>query len=72
MFTLQWLGMASQSGIQPVLHRSMIQSNDVRAAIVRAKDELKKKETFAKGQTYAVRVLDNESVLVWTGTIHDV
>ena len=30
-----------------------------------------KKEIFATGQTYGVRILDNNSVLVWTGNIDD-
>ncbi len=72
MFTYEWLGMPSESGIQPVLHRSMISSNNVKAVITHAKTELKKKENFANGQTYGVRIFDNNSILIWTGTINDV
>ncbi len=71
MFTYEWLGMPSESGIQPVLHRSMISSNDLKAVITRAEAELKKKEIFASGQTYGVRILDNDSILVWTGNINE-
>ena len=69
MFTYEWLGMPSESGIQPVLHRSMILSNDLKAVITRAEGQLKK-ETLASGQTYRVRILDNDSILVWTGNIN--
>ncbi len=71
MFTYEWLGMPSESGIQPVLHRSMISSNDLEAVIARAESELMKKETFASGQTYGVRILDNDSILVWAGNINE-
>ena len=71
MFTYEWLGMPSESGIRPVLHRSMISSNDLKAVITRAETELKKKEIFASGQTYGVRILDNDSILVWAGNISE-
>jgi hypothetical protein len=71
MFTYEWLGRASESGIPPVLRRSMLSSNNLKAAIAHAKTELKKKEVFAGGQTYGVRILNNDSILVWTGNIDD-
>jgi hypothetical protein len=73
MFTYEWLGLPSESGIQPVLRRSTLSSNDLKAAIDHARTELKKKEVFAGGQqTYGIRVLNNDSVLVWIGSINDV
>jgi len=55
MFTLEWLGLPSESGIQPVLQRSATSSH-LQAVIARAKNELQKKEIFATGQTYGVRI----------------
>ena len=69
MFTFEWLGRPSESGIQPVLHRSVTSSRNLQAVIARAKNELQKKEIFTTGQAYGIRVLDNNSVLVWTGNI---
>ena len=69
MFTLEWLGLPSESGIQPVLHHSVTSSRNLQAVIAHAKTELQKKEIFATGHTYVVRILDNNSVLVWTGTL---
>ena len=71
MFTFEWLGLPSQSGIQPVLRRSVTSSCNLKAVITHVKNELQKKEIFATGQTYCVRILDNNSVLVWTGAIDE-
>ena len=71
MFTHEWLGRPSESGIPAVLRRSMLSSNSLKAAITHAKTELKKKETFAAGETYGVRIFNNDSVLVWTGNVND-
>ncbi len=73
MFTYEWLGMPSESGVPPVLERSLIPSTSIRAAITHAKSELKKKVIFpSSGQkTYGVRILDNDSILVWVGSIND-
>ncbi len=72
MFTYEWLGMPSESGIQPVLRRSALSSNSLKTAIAHARTELSKKEIFAGGQqTYGIRVLNNDSVLVWTGSVYD-
>ena len=71
MFTYEWLGLPSESGIQPVLHRSVTSSRNLQAVIAHAKTELQKKEIFATGHTYGVRILDNNSVLVWTGNIDE-
>jgi hypothetical protein len=71
MFTLEWLGLPSESGIQPVLHRSVTSSRNLHAVIAHAKDELQKKEIFVNGHTYGIRILDNNSVLVWTGNIDE-
>jgi hypothetical protein len=72
MFTYEWLGRPSASGIPPVLRRSMLSSNSLNAAVAHAKTELKKKEDFAGGETYGVRIFNNDSVLVWAGNINDV
>jgi hypothetical protein len=72
MFTYEWLGRPSESGIPPVLRRSMLSSDSLKAAITHAKVELKKKEAVAAGETYSVRIFNNDSVLVWTGNINDV
>ena len=69
MFTYEWLGLPSESGIQPVLHRSVTSSRNLQAVIAHAKTELQKKEIFETGQTYGVRILDSDSVLVWTGNL---
>ena len=71
MFTYEWLGLPSESGIQPVLHRSVTSSRNLQAVIAHAKTEVQKKEIFATGQTYGVRILDSDSVLVWTGNLDD-
>ena len=71
MFTYEWLGLPSESGIQPVLHRSVTSSRNLQEVITRAKTELQNKEIFATGQTYGVRILDKDSVLVWTENIND-
>jgi hypothetical protein len=72
MFTYEWLGRPSESGVPPVLRRSTLSSDSLKAAIAHAKIELRKKETFTAHQTYGVRILDNDSILVWTGNINDV
>jgi hypothetical protein len=71
MFTYEWLGMPSESGIPPVLDRSVTSSSNLKAAIDHAKSVLKDKTVFPAGQTYGVRILDNDSVLVWTWDIND-
>jgi hypothetical protein len=74
MFTYEWLGMPTESGIPPVLRRSFLQSMDsLDAAVAYASAELKKKEVFAGGQqTYGIRIFNNDSILVWAGNINDV
>ena len=71
MFTLEWLGLPSESGIQRVLHRSVTSSRNLQTVIAHAKTELQKKEIFATGHTFGVRILDSNSVLVWNGTIDE-
>lgn len=71
MFTCEWLGMPSESGIQPVLDRSVISSPSLKAAIADARSELKTKAIFPAGQTYGIRILNNDSVLVWTWNINE-
>jgi hypothetical protein len=71
MFTYEWLGLPSESGIQPVLRRSTLSLRSIEVAIAHAKTELKKKEAYAGKQTYGIRVLNNHHVLVWTGNIED-
>ncbi len=73
MFTYEWLGMPTESGIRPILQRRSLQSaENLKAAVAYAQTELKKKEVFARGQqTYGIRVLDNDSVLVWAENIDD-
>jgi hypothetical protein len=72
MFTYEWLGRPSESGVPPVLRRSILSSDSLKAAITHAKIELRKKETFLPRETYGVRILNNDSILVWTGNINDV
>jgi hypothetical protein len=72
MFTYEWLGMPSPSGILPVLDRSVTASTSLKAAITDAKSQLKKKAIFPAGQTYGVRILNNNSVLVWAWDIDGV
>jgi hypothetical protein len=73
MFTYEWLGTPTESGIRPVLQRRSLQStNSLKAAVAYAQTELKKKEVFARGQqTYGIRIFNNDSILVWTGNIDD-
>ena len=73
MFTYEWLGMPTESGIRPILQRRSLQSaENLKAAVAYAQTELKKKEVFARGQqTYGIRVLNNDSVLVWAENIDD-
>ena|SRR5271165_3276135 len=72
MFTYEWLGAPTESGIPRVLNRSISTSSNLKEAIAHAKTELKKKEFLRAGQTSGVRILNNESVLVWTRNIDDV
>ena len=44
MFTFEWLGRPSESGIQPVLHRSVTSSRNLQAVIAHAKNELQKSQ----------------------------
>jgi hypothetical protein len=73
MFTYEWLGTRTESGIRPVLQRRSSQStNSLKAAVIYAQTELKKKEIFAGGQqTYGIRILNNDSILVWAENIDD-
>jgi hypothetical protein len=71
MFTYEWLGMPSESGIRPVFYRSVTWSRSPTAAIAHAKNLLKGPVTFPTGKPHAVRVLDKDSILIWTGTAHD-
>jgi hypothetical protein len=72
MFTYQWLGRSTESGVPPILDQSTISSKSLETAIAHAKHQLKKKIVFAAGETYSVRVFDNNSVLVWVGNIDNV
>jgi hypothetical protein len=73
MFTYEWLGIPTESGIPPVLRRFSLQSMDsLDAAVAYANAELKKKEVFASGQqTNGIRILNNDSILVWVGSVND-
>jgi len=71
MFTYEWLGMPSESGTFCVIDRSMTFMTDTKAAVAYAKHLLKGPVTSPAGKPYAIRVLDNNSILVWTGTIYD-
>ncbi len=71
MFTYEVLGMPTESGIPRVLDRSMTSETDLKAAIVQAKILLKNPVAFRAGEPYGIRILDNDSVLVWTGHIDD-
>ncbi len=71
MFTYEWLGMPSESGTSRVIDRSMTSMTDTKAAVAHAKHLLKGPVTSPAGKPYAVRVFDNNSILIWTGTIHD-
>ena len=79
MFTYEWLGRPSESGIPPVLDRSilaelyasLISMADLETAIAHAKSLLERKVVFPAGQTYGVRILNNDSVLVWIGSADD-
>ncbi len=62
MYTYEWLGVPSQSGIRPILDRS-VNSH--------AKSVLKEKTPFPVGPTYGVRILNNDSVLVWAWDVSD-
>jgi hypothetical protein len=68
MFTYEWLGMPSESGIPRVLDRSMTAATDLEAAIAHAKSVLASKIVFPAGEPYGVRILNSDSVLVWTGS----
>jgi hypothetical protein len=71
MFTYEWLGMPSDSGLSPVIDRSVTTMTSQQKAIAHAKALLKGPSTFPAGKPYAVRVLNNDSILIWTGTIYD-
>jgi hypothetical protein len=71
MFTYEWLGMPSECGVSRVLDRSMSSHINPNSAIAHAKTVLKSQIVFPAGKPYAVRVLNYDSILVWTGTIHD-
>jgi hypothetical protein len=73
VFTYEWLGMPLENGDIPrVLDRTVTSQSNPRAAISHAKNLLKGPLTFRAGKPYAVRVLNNDSILIWTGTVHDV
>ena len=65
MFTYEWLGVPSESGIPPVLDRSVTSSASLEAAITHARAQLKKIAIFPAGLIHGVRILNNDSVLVW-------
>ncbi len=71
MYTYEWLGVPSQSGIRPILDRSVNCSPDLKSAISHAKSVLKEKTPFPVGPTYGVRILNNDSVLVWAWDVSD-
>ena len=71
MFTYEWLGMPSESGLSRVIDRSVTSATSPKKAIAHAKALLRDAATFPAGKPYAVRVLNNDSILIWTGTIHD-
>jgi len=71
MFTYEWLGMPTESGIPRVLGRSMTSEANLNAAIAHAKELLKSPVALSAGEPYGIRVLNNDSVLVWTGNIGD-
>ncbi len=71
MFTYEWLGLPTESGIRKVIDRSVLSTADPKTAIAHAKDLLKGPVTFLGKKPNAVRVLNNDSVLVWTGTVDD-
>jgi hypothetical protein len=71
MFTYEWLGMPSESGLSPVIDRSVMTITSQEKAIAHAKALLREPGTFPRGKPYAVRVLNNDSILIWTGTIYD-
>jgi hypothetical protein len=71
VFTFEWLGRPSESGIPKILNRSMTSQTSPKAAIAHAKELLKSQTTLPTGTPYGVRVLNNDSVLVWTGNIDD-
>ena len=73
MFTYEWLARPSESGIPRVLDRSVTSSTSLKAAIADAKSVLRKENVFPPGKPkpYGVRILNNDSVLVWTGNIND-
>ena len=71
MFTYEWLGMPSESGLSHVIDRSLTSMTSQQKAIAHAKALLRGPATFPAGKPYAVRVLNNDSILIWTGTIYD-
>lgn len=71
MFTYELLGMPTESGIHRVLNRSMTSETDLDIAIVQAKNLLKTQAVLVAGEPYAIRILNNDSVLVWTGNINN-
>ena len=71
MFTYELLSMPTESGIHRVLGRSMASGTDLKAAIAQAKTLLKSQSVLSGGETFAIRILDNDSILVWTGNIND-
>ena len=71
MFTYEWLSMPSECGVSRVLDRSITSQTNPNAAIAHAKTLLKSEIVFPAGKPYAVRILNYDSILVWTGTIHD-
>jgi hypothetical protein len=72
VFTYVWLGMPFESGgIPRVLDQTVTSQSNSRAAITNAKNLLKGPLIFPAGKPYAVRVLDNDNILIWTGTVYD-
>jgi hypothetical protein len=71
MFTYEWLGMPSECGLSRVIDRSITSATNPQKAIAHAKALLRGSATLPAGKPFAVRVLNNASILIWTGTIHD-
>ncbi len=71
VFTYEWLGMPTESGIPRVMERSMTSGTDSKAAIAHAKNLLRSRIPLPAGEPYGIRILDNDSVLIWSGNIYD-
>ena len=71
MFTYEWLGLPTESGIQPVLDRSATLTNSLTTAVDQAKMQLNRKSIFRAGEICGVRIFDYNHTLVWAGNISD-